>query len=101
LGAGVLGVGGVALIIVLAVVVIASLVLYFLPVAVALFRHHPDTLAITGVCVLFVWTFLGWGLAMIWALKTTPRQAPQVVIHQGGGYGGQVATDANPFANLQ
>ena len=58
----------------LAIVVgLASLFIYSMPVLVCLVRGHPDTLAISVMCVLFGWSFLGWGIALIWACKSFPK----------------------------
>lgn len=48
---------------------IALVVLYFLPGLVASRRKHKNATAI-GICnILFGWTFIGWGIALIWAFK--------------------------------
>lgn len=75
--AAVLGIGGIILI---AIVAILSLVVYFLPLVIAIMRGHHQTLAIAAVCVLLGWTFLGWVFALVWAF-TNPSPAT-VVIHQ-------------------
>ncbi|MBN3756086.1 superinfection immunity protein [Paraburkholderia sp. Tr-20389] len=50
-------------------ILITFVVLYFLPGLVAVRRKHRNATAI-GVCsILFGWTFVGWGIAMIWAFK--------------------------------
>ncbi|TCK37949.1 T4 immunity holin family protein [Paraburkholderia sp. BL8N3] len=51
------------------VLLFALVALYFLPCVVAACRKHKNANAI-GVCnILFGWTFIGWGVAMIWAVK--------------------------------
>lgn len=48
---------------------ILLVIFYFLPAVIAWRRRHKNATAI-GVCnVLFGWTFIGWGIAMIWAFK--------------------------------
>ena len=42
---------------------------YFMPLGFAIERKHKDVTAI-GVLNLFLgWTFLGWVIALVWALK--------------------------------
>ena len=59
---GALLVGGVSIgfIVVCLMIGFVCLVMYFLPVCIALIRKHPDSLAICAVCILFGWSFLGW-----------------------------------------
>ncbi len=45
-----------------------GLALYIVPSVVAGSRRHHQTLAIVAVNVLLGWTFLGWAVALIWAL---------------------------------
>jgi hypothetical protein len=46
--------------------------LYILPVLIASFRGHPETGAITVLTLLFGWTLLAWGVALIWSLTAIP-----------------------------
>lgn len=63
-----------------------ALAMYFVPVFVALYRGHPNAIAISAVCLLFGWTFLGWGIALIWSLTNFRKDSPQqIVIHHSGG----------------
>jgi hypothetical protein len=50
--------------------------LYFLPAIVAGARHLPERAGITLLNLFLGWTFIGWVIALIWAL-TAP--APYVV----------------------
>lgn len=43
------------------------LALYFLPAIVGSRRDHHNQTAIAVLNLLFGWTLLGWGLAMVWA----------------------------------
>jgi threonine/homoserine/homoserine lactone efflux protein len=52
-----------------ALILIALVVLYFLPGLVASRRKHKNATAISICNILFGWTFIGWGIAMIWAFK--------------------------------
>lgn len=49
-----------------------GLVMYFLPLLIALARSKRDLLTI-GLLNLFLgWTLIGWVVALVWALKTDP-----------------------------
>jgi hypothetical protein len=76
---------------------IIALAVYFIPVVIALMRGHPDTLAISAVCILFGWSFLGWGIALVWSLTGIRKPQPQVVIHQSGGAIAPQQNGGNPF----
>lgn len=54
-------------------VLVSVVTFVFIPAFVASSRNHPNTLAIVFVCLLFGWTFLGWGIALIWAMTTTRK----------------------------
>jgi hypothetical protein len=54
-------------------VVVVSLGVTLLPVVIAIWRGHPDTLAISLVAIFLGWTFLGWFIALIWSVKSFPR----------------------------
>jgi hypothetical protein len=43
-------------------------VAFFFPTIVAQFRGHPNWPAIAAVNILLGWTFIGWCVAMVWAL---------------------------------
>ena len=54
---------------------LVSLFLYFLPAFLA--RNKPDFTAIFLVNLLAGWTFIGWIVALVWALSSgSQRQAP-------------------------
>ena len=40
---------------------------YLLPSGLALFRKHPAVVRIAAVNLLLGWTFIGWGVALVWA----------------------------------
>jgi hypothetical protein len=48
---------------------VGCVVLYMLPTIVACKEKHPNTAAIVACNILFGWTFIGWGIALIWAVK--------------------------------
>jgi hypothetical protein len=56
------------------------LALYFLPALVAGSRHLPERGAITVLNLFLGWTFIGWVIALLWAI-TAP--SPCVYYAQG------------------
>lgn len=55
---------------------IASAVL-FLPSLLAIWRRHRQIPALFAFNLLFGWTGIGWGLAMVWSLRRSgPDRAP-------------------------
>ena len=44
------------------------LALYFLPALVAKSGRHPNSTAIFALNLLLGWTFIGWVVALVWAL---------------------------------
>ncbi len=51
-------------------------VMYFLPSIIALVRSKRDITAILLLNLFLGWTFIGWVVALVWAVKT---DAPVVV----------------------
>jgi T4 superinfection immunity protein len=49
-------------------VLIAAILLYFLPSLIANRRGHRNTGAIVVLNLFLGWTFLGWVLTLVWAL---------------------------------
>ena len=50
---------------------------YFIPAFVASHREHHNLSAISALNTLLGWTVLGWAIALIWALTSSPeREAP-------------------------
>jgi hypothetical protein len=60
------------------VLFLVSLGIYFVPLFIASIRKHEQIVALGALNVLLGWTFVGWALAIVWALMN-PRQ-PQVVM---------------------
>jgi len=48
--------------------VLCAGLLYFLPWLIAFGRGHKNTTAIFVVNLFFGWTFIGWVVALIWAV---------------------------------
>ena len=59
----------------LAVAVIIAILLYFLPAIVADSRDHQNKIAVCALNLLLGWTFVGWVVAMVWALKESDKPA--------------------------
>jgi hypothetical protein len=53
-------------------------VLYFLPAIIAAVRSKRDTLAIFLLNLFLGWTFVGWIVALVWAVKADPPMAHYV-----------------------
>jgi hypothetical protein len=49
------------------VFIAGSFALYFIPAIVAGIRHHRDGMAIFKLNLYLGWTFVGWGVALVWA----------------------------------
>lgn len=60
--------------IIVAVLLLATFGLYFLPWLVALFRGHINTSAIFVTNLLLGWSGLGWIVALIWAFTNTGKE---------------------------
>ena len=43
--------------------------IYFLPFLIALIRNHTDSTAIFVLNLFLGWTFFGWVVALVWAVK--------------------------------
>jgi hypothetical protein len=46
-----------------------GLLMYFLPTILAIARSKRDLIAILVLNLLLGWTFIGWIIALVWALK--------------------------------
>jgi hypothetical protein len=55
-----------------AVTAVVWLVIYFIPTVVAHGRAHQTIAGIFMCNLLFGWTLVGWGIALIWALSKPP-----------------------------
>lgn len=60
---------GIGVLIVFALLGILSVLLYFLPLIVALYRNHPQVGPIAVINILFGWTFIGWVVAFAWCVS--------------------------------
>ncbi len=62
--------------IVIIILVVGSIGFYFLPFAIALIRRRHNTVAIFALNLLLGWTLIGWVVALVWSLTSTPPAAP-------------------------
>ncbi len=60
--------------------VVASIVFYFIPSFVAYYRNHRSGTAILLVNMLFGCTFIGWCIALIWSFADAG--GPTVIVNQ-------------------
>jgi len=54
---------------------------YFLPSIIAFVRRHPSKWAIVALNTFLGWTFLGWLIALIWALSNNSSANPTVIVN--------------------
>jgi uncharacterized membrane protein HdeD (DUF308 family) len=54
---------------------VMSLLAYFIPTAIAVKRQHRNTTAIVVLNIFAGWTFVGWVVALVWAFTTNVRPA--------------------------
>jgi len=66
------------------VTVFAVLVLYPLPVIIAVGRSHPRTLAIAVCSVVFGWTLASWLAGLVWSLRPIAEPASGPAGERGG-----------------
>lgn len=63
-------------------VVIALVVMYFLPTIIAFARGHSSKMAIALVNLLFAVTVIGWIIALVWSLSSKGQNI--TIINQVG-----------------
>ncbi|MCD7785616.1 MAG: superinfection immunity protein [Oscillospiraceae bacterium] len=51
------------------ILLLIGLAVYFIPTIVAVKRDHPNKVAIICVNIFLGWSFLGWVVSLVWALK--------------------------------
>ena len=54
--------------------IIFGIALFFLPTVIGIIRHKQNLVGILLVNLLAGWTFVGWVVALVWALSSTRRQ---------------------------
>jgi T4 superinfection immunity protein len=55
------------------------LALYFLPTIVAGCRRHPNQAGIVILNLFLGWTFVGWVIALVWAVSALPQTNAQLI----------------------
>jgi hypothetical protein len=58
----------------LLILALVILTIYMIPTVVARNRKHPQVMAICALNILLGWTFLGWVVALVWALINSGSQ---------------------------
>jgi hypothetical protein len=58
--------------------IIGGLVVYILPTIIALVKKKQNTAAIALVNLLLGWSFIGWVVALVWAVTVDPPTAAPV-----------------------
>lgn len=53
--------------------IVTILAFYFVPTIVALLRLHRNATAIVVLNILLGWTLVGWVVALVWSMATTPK----------------------------
>jgi hypothetical protein len=68
--------GALIVILVWLVLVGGGFALYMLPAIVGFARKHHQLAPIVVVNLFLGWTFLGWVLALVWSVSSTPGRTP-------------------------
>lgn len=53
----------------------AAIMIYFIPTMVANSRYHRNAGAIMMVNLLLGWTFIGWVIALVWAMTADVKES--------------------------
>ena len=61
-----------------AIVIVISLISYFLPTLIAMLRGKSNTFAILLLNLFLGWTFIGWIVALVWSV--TSDNKPQTIV---------------------
>ena len=61
-----------------AIIIILSLISYFLPTVIAMLRGKSNTFAILLLNLFLGWTFIGWIVALVWSV--TSDNKPQTIV---------------------
>jgi hypothetical protein len=67
----------------LVVVGLIGLCVYLLPTMIAYNRNHTSKMAILALNLVFGWSFVGWVIALIWALADNGRNRSNVLFQVG------------------
>ncbi len=59
----------IAALLIVGVLFLFGSIIYFLPTIIATKRSHKNRVAIFALNLLTGWTFVGWAISMVWALK--------------------------------
>lgn len=73
-------IGGILGALMIGVVILLVIAAWSAPIWIAFQRRHSSAVAITLVCLIFGWTFIGWVIALVWALSNPGHAAQQTVV---------------------
>lgn len=73
-------IGGILAALMIGVVILLVIAAWSAPIWIAFQRRHSSAVAITLVCLIFGWTFIGWIIALVWALSNPGHAAQQTVV---------------------
>ena len=76
---------------------LGSLLLYFLPAYLA--RNKPNFTAILVLNILAGWTFIGWIVALVWALSSEPQRQTAASPQQATASAPRFATSVGFFCS--
>ena len=63
-----------------AIVIVISLISYFLPTVIAMLRGKSNTFAILLLNLFLGWTFIGWIVALVWSV-TNDNKSQTIVVN--------------------
>ena len=58
---------------VLLLIIVGSAIVYFIPTMIGYDKHKRNAGAIFALNILLGWTFIGWVVALVWALTKDPE----------------------------
>ena len=78
----------------IALIVIFSIIFYFLPAIIAIARGHEFKWVILGLNLAVGWTVLGWAVALVWAVWPRERALIEPFVSNPTGLSSRNAGDA-------
>lgn len=64
----------------LMLVIVLCIAVYFIPTVIAFMKQRTNKVSILLVNIFFGWSFIGWFIALIWAVNTDPSKNSQQII---------------------
>jgi hypothetical protein len=75
--------------------------LYFIPSIIASARKSSSATAIILLNLFLGWTVIGWVVALIWAISSSSKQAPTVIVHNNSQSYSQEYNAESPLPKQQ